>query len=73
MWPMRSRRTFERVTGITVPCSIQARRTIDVASCFADASLAERRLGWRATRTLEDMCRDAWRWQNSPTAREIGA
>jgi UDP-glucose 4-epimerase len=66
-------RTFERVNGVQVPFELRDRRAGDVASCFADASLAERRLGWRATRTLEDMCRDAWRWQNSPTAREIGA
>jgi UDP-glucose 4-epimerase len=40
------------------------RRPGDVAQCYADASLAKQLLGWQATRTLDDMCRDAWRWQS---------
>jgi UDP-glucose 4-epimerase len=39
------------------------RRPGDVAACYADASLAERELSWRAQLGLDDMCRDAWRWQ----------
>jgi len=63
-------RTFEKVNGVKVPHVIRDRRPGDVTSCFADASLALTRLGWRTQRTLEDMCRDAWRWQNSVAARQ---
>ncbi len=54
---------FERASGRTVPVRIAGRRTGDVASCFADPSLAHQLLGWHATRDLDEMCRDAWRWQ----------
>jgi len=54
---------FERVNGIAIPRIITDRRPGDVAVCYADPSLAKRVLGWFARRTLEDMCRDAWRWQ----------
>lgn len=56
---------FERVSGHKVPVRITGRRPGDVASCFADPGLAHELLGWRATRGLDDMCRDAWRWQVS--------
>ena len=62
-------RTFERVNGVKVPFVMKDRRPGDVTSCFADPSLALSRLGWKTKRTLEDMCRDAWRWQQSPAAR----
>jgi UDP-glucose 4-epimerase len=55
---------FERATGIAVPYEIMPRRAGDIAAYWADPSLAARELGWRATRSLEDMCRDAWRWQS---------
>ncbi|MGH8738164.1 MAG: UDP-glucose 4-epimerase GalE [Burkholderiales bacterium] len=56
-------RAFEKATGRKVPLEIVARRPGDIASCYADASLAARALGWRAKLGLADMCRDAWRWQ----------
>ena len=65
--------TFERVNGVAVPRVVEGRRSRDTAVCLADPSLANRVLGWRAERTLEDMCRDAWRWekkQNEGTAHE---
>ena len=55
--------TFERVNGVPVPHVFAPRRPGDVAACYADAAKAARLLGWRAEKTLEDMCRDAWRWQ----------
>ena len=58
-------RTFERVTGKRIALEIAERRAGDVAACFADPSLARKALGWRAQRNLEQMCRDAWRWQSS--------
>ncbi len=61
--------TFERVNGVTVPWIMADRRPGDLPSCTADPSLANQLLGWRAERTLEDMCRDAWRWQKVLTDR----
>jgi UDP-glucose 4-epimerase len=58
-------KAFERVTGKTVPYDIVERRPGDSASSYADASLAQRELGWRARFGIDDMCRDAWRWQSS--------
>ena len=56
---------FERVTGLRVPHVFGPRRDGDIASYYADARLAERALGWRASRGIEDMCRDAWAWQSA--------
>jgi UDP-glucose 4-epimerase len=58
-------KAFERASGKKVPLEFAARRAGDSAACYADASLAARELDWRARLTLEDMCRDAWRWQSS--------
>jgi UDP-glucose 4-epimerase len=55
--------TFERVNSITIPYEIVARRAGDVASYYADPTLATRVLKWRTQRSLADMCRDAWHWQ----------
>jgi UDP-glucose 4-epimerase len=55
---------FERASGKKIPLQFAARRPGDVASCFADASLAARELGWKAKLAIDDMCRDAWRWQS---------
>jgi UDP-glucose 4-epimerase len=60
-------RAFEKASGQAIPYRIVARRAGDVAACWSDPSLAAARLGWNATRSLEDMCRDAWNWQrNNP-------
>lgn len=55
--------TFKKVNGVALPYVIGARREGDLASLYSDASKAERMMGWKATRTLEDMCRDSWNWQ----------
>lgn len=55
---------FERASGKKIAHKIVDRRPGDVATSYADPTRAERELGWRATRTLDDMCRDAWRWQS---------
>lgn len=57
--------TFARVTGVPVPYKLAARRTGDVAICYADTSLAEATLGWKAKLSVERMCADAWRWQSN--------
>lgn len=56
-------KAFEIATGQTVPLQIAPRRPGDVASYYADPRLAEELLSWKAKRSIEDMCRDAWRWQ----------
>jgi UDP-glucose 4-epimerase len=47
-----------------VPYRIAPRRAGDIAQCWADPAKAERELGWKAARGLEEMCEDAWRWQS---------
>jgi UDP-glucose 4-epimerase len=56
---------FERASGRPVPFEFVPRRAGDVAQYFADVSQAQTLLGWRASRSMEDMCRDAWRWQET--------
>jgi len=56
-------RAFERASGRPVPYNVAPRRQGDIAQCWADTRLAEELLGWRARRGLEQMCADAWRWQ----------
>jgi UDP-glucose 4-epimerase len=56
---------LERASGRALPRRIVERRPGDVAVSYADPSLAARLLGWRAQKTLDDMCRDAWRWQQA--------
>ncbi|HLM53123.1 MAG TPA: UDP-glucose 4-epimerase GalE [Pseudoxanthomonas sp.] len=58
-------RAFERASGRTIPYQIVARRPGDVAAVFADPSMAERLLGWKAALDVDAMCRDAWRWQSA--------
>ncbi|MBE6887248.1 MAG: UDP-glucose 4-epimerase GalE [Ruminococcaceae bacterium] len=57
-------KSFEKATGVTVPYVIKARRPGDIATCYADASKAKNELGWEAENGIEEMCRDAWRWQS---------
>lgn len=54
---------FEKANNLTIPYKVFARRAGDIAEFYADASKAERELHWKASRTIEDMCRDAWNWQ----------
>lgn len=55
---------FEKVTGIAIAHEIVGRRPGDVATCFADPTLAKEVLGWQAELGLEAMCHDAWNWQS---------
>jgi len=57
-------KAFEQAAGKTIPYEVVERRPGDIASCYADASLAGRELGWRTQKTLDDACADAWRWQS---------
>jgi UDP-glucose 4-epimerase len=55
---------FETASDRRIPYKIVARRPGDIASSFADPSKAQREMGWTARRFLDDICRDAWRWQS---------
>lgn len=55
---------FERASGREVPYRIVNRRPGDVAEVYADSSMAQRLLGWKAELDVDAMCRDAWRWQS---------
>ncbi len=57
-------RALEAACGREVPYSIAARRPGDIAQCYADPTLAKSLLGWQATRGIEAMCADAWRWES---------
>jgi UDP-glucose 4-epimerase len=54
---------FEKAAGKKIPYVIAPRRAGDVASSYCDPTKAQRELGFQATRTLDDACVDAWRWQ----------
>jgi len=56
-------KAFEKASGKEVPYKIASRRAGDIATCFADPSYAKEVLGWEATRGIEAMCEDGWRWQ----------
>lgn len=55
---------FARASDREIPYAVHPRRPGDVSSSYADPGLAELDLGWKATRTLDDMCTDTWRWQS---------
>lgn len=55
--------TFSRVNDIPVPYEIKPRRPGDIPTSYADASKAKELFGWTVQLTLEDMCRDMWKWQ----------
>ena len=64
---------FEKASGRPVHYQIAPRRPGDVAQCYADPALARQLLGWTASRSLADMCLDAWRWQSgNPEGYEPG-
>lgn len=56
-------RAFERAVGRELPFEVVERRVGDAGVSTADPTLAHERLGWRATRSLDDAVTDAWRWQ----------
>lgn len=57
-------RAFEQASRKKVPYKIVGRRPGDIAACYADPSLAKKLLGWQAQFGIDEMCRDAWRWQS---------
>ncbi len=62
---------FVAVNNVPVPYVITGRRPGDIATCYADPSKSAEKLGWKAEKTLQDMCRDGWNWQkNNPNGFE---
>lgn len=57
-------KAFEAASGQPVPYKIVSRRPGDIAECWADPSKANQELNWKATRTLQDMTADGWKWQS---------
>ena len=57
--------TFKKVNNVDVPYKIVDRRPGDIAKCYSDPTKAEKELGFKATKTLEDMCRDCWNYQKN--------
>ena len=58
-------KSFEAVNGVAVPYVITDRRPGDLATCYADPAKSAEKLGWKAEKNLDDMCRDTWNWQKS--------
>lgn len=56
---------FEKATGVRIPYVVAPRRAGDVAENYADPAKARAELDWQATRGIEQMCRDLWRWQSA--------
>ncbi|XP_064604460.1 UDP-glucose 4-epimerase-like [Liolophura sinensis] len=57
-------KAFEKASGRPIPYKLVDRRSGDVPSCYADPGTAEKELGWKATKNLDEMCADLWRWQS---------
>jgi UDP-glucose 4-epimerase len=57
-------KAFEKASGKTVAYQIVDRRPGDIATCYANPAKAKQEMGWEATRGIEEMCNDAWRWQS---------
>jgi len=57
-------KAFEKASGKEVPYHIVGRRPGDIATCYADPTYAEKKLGWKAEHELDEMCEDTWRWQS---------
>ncbi len=69
---------FERASGRKIPYRVASRRPGDIAKSWADPTLARRLFGWDATRSLDTMCADAWRWcsaqfDNHPHKDQVAA
>jgi UDP-glucose 4-epimerase len=58
-------KAFEQASGKRVPYQIVERRPGDIAECWADPAKARKELEWQATRTLNEMTSDTWRWQSN--------
>jgi len=62
---------FEEASGKEIPYEIVERRAGDVGSCYADPSKANQMLGWHAEKSLMEMCKDSWRWEEKTMEENI--
>ena len=58
-------KAFGKACGKEIPYEIKERRAGDIATCYANAEKAKDELGWTAENGIDEMCRDAWRWQKA--------
>ena len=58
-------KAFNDANGLELPYRIVERRPGDIATCYADPAKSAEVLGWKAEKTLADMCRDSWNWQSN--------
>ena len=58
-------KAFNEANGLDLPYKIVDRRPGDIATCYADPAKSASVLGWKAEKSLQDMCRDSWRWQST--------
>lgn len=64
---------FQKISGKEISYETIERRTGDIASCYADPSFAKKKFKWEATRGIDEMCVDSWRWQsNNPNGYDTG-
>ena len=56
---------YEKACGHAIPYAIKPRRAGDIAACYADASKAEKELGWKAQYGIDEMCASSWNWQSN--------
>lgn len=64
--------SFQRISGKNIPYQFVNRRLGDIDSCYANADLAKKELGWEAEKTVDDMCQSVWKWQsNNPHGYSI--
>jgi UDP-glucose 4-epimerase len=63
--------TFAKVSGQAVPYKVVARRPGDIAQCYADTHLAHDLIGWKAKRSITQMCADAWYWQSKTSEIQL--
>lgn len=57
-------KAFEKASGVKVPYKIVDRRPGDLATCYSNPEKAEKELGWKAEKGLNEMCADSYRWQH---------
>ena len=57
-------KAFEKASGVTIPYVIEPRRPGDIATCYSNPQKAEKELGWKAQKGIDEMCADSYRWQS---------
>ncbi|MBU3580987.1 UDP-glucose 4-epimerase GalE [Polynucleobacter sp. AP-Capit-er-40B-B4] len=61
---------YEIASSRRIPFEVTERRPGDIASCYANADKAFKRMGWKSKRSLKNMCEDSWKWQMSQALKK---